>query len=332
MHVLSAELPGITYDWGFGVDSNGKIAFGTGGTTDNQVASTTSVNTNTWVFVAATRTYGTNSVSVYVNDGSAVTSTLATGAVNRGLTSNGVLRLGAGDDGGVSFGGNIAAVYGYTAALTAQQILDDFNATKGAYGFLTATSTTLTSLNSTTSYGLVDTLTATVDNSAATGTMNFLNNGTSISGCSSVTVAAGVAKCPFLPGSLGNFSNLTASYSGDSTFNLSTSSGISITVTLGAPTLTLITPDTAQYRRSTSIVTTSSPAGTDGKVTFTANGKKIAGCIRLQSVSLSTQCRWLPSQHVFVKLGASLTPTSSNFGAASALPKFVSVLARNNQR
>lgn len=332
MHVLSAELPGITTDWGFGVDINGKIAFGTGATSDVTLASSTSVNTNNWVFVAATRTLSNNLVSVYVNDGTPVSSILSSGSATRALTANSVLRLGAGDDGGVSFGGNIAAVFGYTAALTSTQITDVFNATKGPYGFLTPTSTTLTAQNSTTTYGVVDTLTATVNNSAATGTINFLNNGTSISGCSSVAITSGVARCAFLPGSLGTISNMTATYSGDSTYDVSTSSAISITVAQGISSLTLSGASTASYRRSTTITAVSSPAGTDGKVTFTANGKNISGCVKRQSTALTTTCNWLPSQHAFVRLGASLLPSSSNFGAASALPKFVMIQARNNFR
>jgi hypothetical protein len=332
MHVLSAELPGITYDWGFGVDSNGKIAFGTGGTSDQTLASTTSVNTNNWVFVAATRTVSNNSVSIYVNDGAAVTGTLSTGAATRGLTANGVLRLGAGDDGGVSFGGNIAAVFGYTAALTSSQILDTFNATKGSYGFSSPTTTSLSAAASTTTFGIVDTLTATISPSGATGTVNFLNNGSSISGCSSVAVSAGVARCAFTPTSLGSITNLTASYSGDSSYDASNSSPIAVTVSKGVTSLSLSVSTTAYYRRSTTITATSSPAGTDGKVTFTANGKKIGGCIKVQSASRSATCNWLPSSHSRVQLGATITPASDNFLVATALPQFVSIQARTNLR
>lgn len=331
MHVLSAELGGLGNDWGFGVNSAGKIAFGTGGSVDATLASTTSVNTNTWLYVAATRTYPSNSISIYVNDGAATTGTLSGGA-NRALTASSVLRLGAGDDGGVSFGGDIAAVHGYTAALTSAQILDNFNATKGIYGYSAPTTTTLTAQNATTTFGLVDTLTATINDSAATGTVNFKRSGTSISGCSAVNVVAGVAKCAYTPTTTGSITNLTASYSGDNSYDASDSTAISITVNQGIPVLTLTVGSVVPYRTNTSIVATSTPAGTDGKVTFTQNGKRIAGCLKLQSVSLSTTCTWKPSLHAVFQIGATLTPSNSGFNSASALPKFVTVRARTNTR
>jgi hypothetical protein len=331
MHILSAEAGGGANDWGFGVNNIGRIAFGTGGASDATLASGTQVTTNTWTFVAATRTYATNAIAIYVNDGAATTGTLSGGA-GRALTAISVLRLGAGDDGGVSFGGNIAAVFGYTAALTSAQILDTFNATKGAYGFSTPTTTSLAALNSSTTFGAIDTLTATVSQSAATGTVNFLLNGTSISGCSAVAVSSGVASCPYLPASTGTISNLTASYSGDSSYDASTSSAISITVTAGTPALSIAVTSVVPYRVNAAIVATSSPAGTDGKVSFTQNGKRIPGCLKLQSASLSTTCNWKPSVHALFTIGATLTPTSSNFNSVSALPKLVFVQARSTRR
>lgn len=331
MHVLSSEVGGLANDWGFGVNSAGKIAFGTGGSVDGTLASGTSVNTDTWLFVAATRTFATNAISIYVNDGAATTGTLSGGA-NRALTALGTIRMGAGDDGGYSFGGNIGAVYGYTAALTSAQVLQNFNATKSLYGYSSPTTTTIAAANSTTSYGLVDTLTATVSNSAAAGTMDFLSNGTAISGCTGRTVTAGVATCPFLPASTGTLSNITANYLGDGTYDISSSSAITITVTQGIAALAVSASAQVPYRITTAIVATSSPAGTDGKVTFIVDGKRVARCIKLQSVSLTTTCNWLPSAHKVYAVSATLVPTSANFSKVSALPKFVAVKARTTIR
>lgn len=225
------------------------------------------------------------------------------------------MRIGAGDDGGVSFGGNIGAVYGYSALLNDTQISDNFDATKGAYGFTTSTTTTLTAASPSIAFGSANTLTATVNNSSATGTINFRNNGTSISGCSTQTVSAGVATCAFTAPSVGTFSNLTAVYSGDSTFSTSTSSALSVTVTQATPQINLTVAPVVTFRSTASIVATLVSAGSDGRVTFFANNKKIGGCINLQSTSLTVTCNWKASVHGVISLSAQVTPTSSNFGS-----------------
>jgi hypothetical protein len=329
MQILSAESGGGAWDWGFGIDSNGKLAFGTG-LNDITFSSPSAVNTGSWIYVAATRQQSNGVIRLYTNGSLVYTS--ATTSNTSALQSNSALRLGAGDDGGLSFGGNIGAVLGYNALLTDAQIADNFEATKGNYGFATATTTTLTVLNASTTYGAVDTLTATVNSVAATGTVNFLNNGSSISGCSTRTVASGVATCPFIPPSTGTFANLTAVYSGDASYATSTSGAASVTVTQAAPALSIAIATSVPYRTNTAIIATSSPAGTDGKVSFTANGKRIAGCLKLQSASLSTTCNWQPTVKTQVTIRATLTPTSSNFTSASALPKLVSVYARSTRR
>jgi hypothetical protein len=145
-------------------------------------------------------------------------------------------------------------------------------------------------------------------------------------------VTSGVATCPFAPTSTGTFSNLTAVYSGDSNYGTSTSSAASVTVTQGQPTLTLSASTPISYRVVTSIVTISTPTGSDGKVTFYLNGKKIAGCINLPSSALSTSCSWRPSIHNSATLSAKLTPTSPYFYSVSALPKLVFITARTNKR
>lgn len=329
MHILSAESGGGAADWGFGVDSSGKLAFGIG-PSDVTYPTSASVNTGNWTYVAATRTKATGVVKLYIDGALSYTGPSNT---NTGtLTSNSSIRIGAGDDGGVSFGGNIAAVYGYSAVLTDSQIADNFDATKGNYGFATATTTSLSVFNASTTFGAIDTLTASIDNVAATGTVDFRNNGTSISGCSARTVTSGVATCPFIPPSTGTYSNLTAVYSGDSSYATSTSNTATVNVTPGTPSLSIDVAATIPYRTVTSIVATSSPAGTDGRVSFTANGKRIAGCLKLQSASLSTTCNWKPTVKSQITLRATLTPNSSNFNVVSALPKLVFVTARSTRR
>ena len=96
-------------------------------------------------------------------------------------------------------------------------------------------STTLSASSSTPTYGETVTLSATIKDggataTGATGTVNFKNNGTSITGCATSTITSGVAQCAFLPASASTFSNLTAEYSGGSAYASSIASAIEITV------------------------------------------------------------------------------------------------------
>ena len=96
-------------------------------------------------------------------------------------------------------------------------------------------STTLSASTSAPIYGQTVTLSATIKDggataTTATGTVNFKNNGTSITGCATSTITSGVAQCAFLPASASTFSNLTAEYSGSSAYGSSNASAIEITV------------------------------------------------------------------------------------------------------
>ncbi len=160
MHVMSAESGGLADDWGFGVDGNGKISFGTGGASDLTYASSSSVNTGNWLLVTATRTFSTGAVRIYVN-GSLETNSGSTGNANRTLTSNATLKIGAGDDGGSTFGGNIGAVYGYNAVLSDAQVLENYNSTMQTYGYSppTPANSAVPTISGTTTFG--QTLTST---------------------------------------------------------------------------------------------------------------------------------------------------------------------------
>ena len=90
-----------------------------------------------------------------------------------------------------------------------------------------ATTTTLTASPNPANFGQLVTYTATVNAVAATGTVNFTDGGTSISGCSAKTLSGGVATCTFTytTGS-GGIHSIVATYSGDSTYGGSTSNTV----------------------------------------------------------------------------------------------------------
>lgn len=124
--------------------------------------------------------------------------------------------------------------------------------------------------------GQTVTLTATVTGAgtpaAPTGTVDFTNGSTAISGCTALTLANGAATCSTSFATVGTY-NLTASYSGGSTFNASSSSlmlpvtGIPTTATITAPT----DGATWTYGTTTTFTATVTPSAATGTVTFRDN-------------------------------------------------------------
>lgn len=128
------------------------------------------------------------------------------------------------------------------------------NARVARASFPTASTTSLTPASTSSTYGSTNTLTATVSPNTATGTVDFKNNGTSISGCNAATVTAGVATCSTWKPGVGTYTNLTAVYSGDGSLQTSTSSAASLSVTAAPLTITASSPNTT-YGASTPSVT-----------------------------------------------------------------------------
>ena len=95
-----------------------------------------------------------------------------------------------------------------------------------------------------------------------------------------------------------------------------------------ASSVTLTAPASSAYRSASTLTANLGVAGSDGKVTFFQNGKRIAGCINIRSVSLAATCSWRPSVRGSVRLHAVLTPTSNGFFSSTS----VSVQSRVNGR
>jgi len=69
-----------------------------------------------------------------------------------------------------------------------------------------------------------------------------------------------------------------------------------------------------------------------GNVLFTANGKRIAGCIKVLAASTTAVCSWKPTTHGPVVLKASLTPSNNSYRASSSLNILVASQKRTTSR
>lgn len=89
-------------------------------------------------------------------------------------------------------------------------------------------------------------------------------------------------------------------------------------------------PKTVIYRESLALTAT---ASIDGKVIFRANGRVIAGCNGVRTISLSATCAWRPSVKVSTRLTAQIIPTQyiSNASATSST-YWIQVLPRSLRR
>lgn len=133
-----------------------------------------------------------------------------------------------------------------------------------------------------------------------TGTVNFLDGATSVSGCSAKTVTNGVATCPVSSLSITTHS-ITAVFNADGandTYGQSTSSAVSYTVNKDATNTTAsatspaspsVKGQTVTLHASISTTHTGTPGGT---VTFssTNGGGDLAGCVNVAVSNLQASC------------------------------------------
>jgi hypothetical protein len=134
MYIVSTETGDVNADFGFGIDAGGYLAYGDGadGGSDITIRTNQTVNTGQWTFVAVTRQKATGEVVLYVNG---IEDIRGTCNVNNTLSIAEYVLIGAETDfPGYTFGGYIGAILGNTSVLTAQQILDNYDAQKANYG------------------------------------------------------------------------------------------------------------------------------------------------------------------------------------------------------
>jgi len=174
-------------------------------------------------------------------------------------------------------------------------------------------------------------LTAVVSGVAGTptGTLVFLDNGDTISGCGGLTMAGGQATCT--PGSLTQGTHsITTVYSGDGTYNGITSSTLPQTVNAAkanTPSITLGTSlnPTPAGQPVTFTAVLSGAAGTvTGNVVFRDNGVTISGCggLALTNGRVSCAPRLNPAG-VHLITGIYLGDANYNGVTSSAVPETV---------
>jgi hypothetical protein len=145
----------------------------------------------------------------------------------------------------------------------------------------TVQATTTTGLGSSlnpSTVGQSVTLTATVTGSSPTGTVDFKDGGSSISGCSARPVSGGSASCTTSSLSVGGHT-VTAVYGGDTDNQGSTSSPLMQTVNQVATTTALgssLNPST--FGQSVTVTATVTGSGPTGSVDFKDGGSSISGC------------------------------------------------------
>jgi hypothetical protein len=191
--------------------------------------------------------------------------------------------------------------------------------------FIVTTNTTLTTTRASSIYGATNTFTATVDASTATGTVNFQNNGVSISGCSSVAVTAGVATCTTWKPAVGTYSNITAIYSGNSNFKSSTSTAISFSVT-AAPLSITASSSIVNYGATVPAITASYSGLVNSDVSAVVTGQSCSTTYTttssVGSTSLTSCSGGSASNYTISYVAGSVTinkatPTFSSFGNVS---------------
>ena len=89
---------------------------------------------------------------------------------------------------------------------------------------------------------------------------------------------------------------------------------------------------TATYMQSYTVSASLGVAGTDGKVTFYANGKRIPGCINKLSISLAASCTWKPSRRGSSVITAQLSPSDSSYLPSISQVRNILVGNRSNTR
>jgi hypothetical protein len=127
--LVDCEVGNVVNDFGLSLNA-AKVSFGVGGSSDTSIQSPLTYNDNVWHYAVATRIRSSGALVLYV-DGTLVAS--GTGGTNS-LTTATQLRIGSLQTNTNFFLGNIAQASIYNRALSAAEVLQNYNALKGRFG------------------------------------------------------------------------------------------------------------------------------------------------------------------------------------------------------
>ena len=131
MGLVDCEVAGGANDFGLTIGA-GKLLFGIGGgSADQTLVSTNSYNDGVWHYATATRNRSSGDVKLYA-DGNLVNSSTFNNIGS--LTSPPNLTIGSLQTISSFYAGNIANVQVYNRVLTANEVLQNYNAHRGRYG------------------------------------------------------------------------------------------------------------------------------------------------------------------------------------------------------
>lgn len=130
----SSASPSFSQNYGIFIVNNNKFGCGTSADSYKRVESSTTMATNTWYYVTGLYNSATKILSIYINGNFEASSTALVG--DPPTTGTQYTTLGAGDGLSVAsrLTGNIAYASIYTRALSASEILQNFNATRARFG------------------------------------------------------------------------------------------------------------------------------------------------------------------------------------------------------
>ncbi len=126
-NIIESEAGGFAYDWGFGINNEGKLMFGNGGSLngsdqDANVMGVSVVSDNTWHEVCVTRNNTTGEDILYVDGRQDATGFTGTALV----TQNPLAHIASGTDGATPFVGNMDDLRIYQQVLSTQEIGSNF--------------------------------------------------------------------------------------------------------------------------------------------------------------------------------------------------------------
>ena len=266
---------------------------------------------NSWTYVGFVG--NSNSYTIYVNGAAAGTFSRTTypGTLYYTIGQADGTNMGNGGYGNFLFG----ALHVYKSALTAQEVANNYNATKAR--FLTPTITSFAP----SSGGPGTTVTLTGTNMYGATAVNF--NGLA---ATSFNVLSDTQTTAVVPS--GSATGKITLVSGGST----ATSATDYTAYIGLATIQLSLQgggSTANKGKSSII---NAALNTSGTVTFYANGRVINRCQSIVTATTTASCNWLPLATARTQLTAYINPTTTAYTAASSGPLYIQVLKRSGPR